>query len=177
MDFAILYGIQDLLSCPLLDALMPVVTACGDHGLIWIIAGILLLIFPKTRRWGITMLVTLAVTWAICEFGVKNLVARPRPFMIDSSYALLIAAPASFSFPSGHTLSSFLAATVITRAPIARGWKIAAWIMAVAIAFSRLYLFVHFPTDVLAGAIIGILAGLLGTYISTTGQRARHTDS
>lgn len=182
MDFAILYGIQDLLSCPLLDALMPVVTACGDHGLIWIIAGILLLIFPKTRRWGITLLVTLAVTWAICEFGVKNLVARPRPFIVDSSYMLLIAAPASFSFPSGHTLSSFLAATVITRAPVARGWKIVAWVMAVAIAFSRLYLFVHFPTDVLAGAIIGTLAGLLGVYISNRiasnkCQRARHTDS
>lgn len=117
MDFAILYGIQDLLGCPFLDALMPVVTACGDHGLIWIIAGILLLIFPKTRRWGVTLLVTLAITWAICEFGVKNLVARPRPFIVDSSYMLLIAAPASFSFPSGHALSSFLAATVITRAP------------------------------------------------------------
>lgn len=182
MDFAILYGIQDLLGCPFLDAFMPVVTACGDHGLIWIIAGILLLIFPKTRRWSVTLLVTLAVTWAICEFGVKNLVARPRPFIVDSSYMLLIAAPASFSFPSGHALSSFLAATVITRAPVARGWKIAAWVMAVAIAFSRLYLFVHFPTDVLAGAIIGTLAGLLGVYISNRiasnkSQRARHTDS
>lgn len=181
MDFAILYGIQDLLGCPFLDALMPVVTACGDHGLIWIIAGILLLIFPKTRRWGVTLLVTLAITWAICEFGVKNLVARPRPFIVDSSYMLLIAAPASFSFPSGHALSSFLAATVITRAPspVVEG---ATWVMAVAIAFSRLYLFVHFPTDVLAGAIIGTLAGLLGVYVSNRiasnkSQRARHTDS
>ena len=71
---------------------------------------------------------------------------------------------------------------MITRAPVARGWKIAAWVMAVAIAFSRLYLFVHFPTDVLAGAIIGTLAGLLGVYFSNRiasnkSQRARHTDS
>ena len=182
MDFAILYGIQDLLGCPFLDALMPVVTACGDHGLIWIIAGILLLIFPKTRRWGVTLLVTLAITWVICEFGVKNLVARPRPFIVDSSYMHRIAAPARNTITTRPPHTDILAATVITRAPVARGWKIATWVMAVAIAFSRLYLFVHFPTDVLAGAIIGTLAGLLGVYVSNRiasnkSQRARHTDS
>ena len=79
---------------------------------------------------------------------------------------LLIAPPSGYSLPSGHTLTAFIAATVLTRAPIARGWKVAAWVAAIAIAFSRLYLFVHFPTDVLAGAVIGVLAGLLGVYIS-----------
>lgn len=166
MDFAILYGIQNTIGNPVLDVIMAFVTTCGDHGLIWIIAGILLLIFPKTRRWGITLLVTLGITWLICEFGIKELIARPRPFVLDPSHTLLIAPPSGFSFPSGHTLASFLAATVITRAPIARGWKIAAWVMAALIAFSRLYLFVHFPTDVLAGAIIGVIAALIGVYIS-----------
>ena len=157
MDLAILYGIQQVIGCPFLDALMPVITACGDHGLIWIVVGIVLLIIPKTRRWGVTLLVTLGITWVICEFGVKELLARPRPFVVDPSYVLLIAPPSGYSLPSGHTL---------TRAPIARGWKVAAWVAAIAIAFSRLYLFVHFPTDVLAGAVIGVLAGLLGVYIS-----------
>lgn len=166
MDFAILYGIQNTIACPPLNVIMAFITTCGDHGLIWIVIGIILLVPRKTRQWGVTLLVTLGVTWIICEFGVKEIVARPRPFMLDPGYELIIAPPSGFSFPSGHTLASFLAATVLTRAPIARGWKAATWVMAVLIAFSRLYLFVHFPTDVLAGAIIGVLAGLLGVYIS-----------
>ena len=85
MDLAILYGIQQVIGCPFLDALMPVITACGDHGLIWIVVGIVLLIIPKTRRWGVTLLVTLGITWVICEFGVKELLARPRPFVVDPS--------------------------------------------------------------------------------------------
>lgn len=166
MDFAILYGIQNTIACPPLNVIMAFITTCGDHGLIWIVIGIILLVPRKTRRWGVTLLVTLGITWIICEFGVKEIVARPRPFMLDPGYELIIASPSGFSFPSGHTLASFLAATVLACAPIARGWKAAAWVMAALIAFSRLYLFVHFPTDVLAGAIIGVLAGLLGVYIS-----------
>lgn len=175
MDFAILYGIQNTLACPPLDALMVFVTACGDHGLIWIAVGIILLISRKTRRWGITLLVTLGITWLICEYGVKALAARPRPFMLDPGYALLIAPPSGFSFPSGHTLASFLAATVIAFSPVTRGWKVAAWVMAVLIAFSRLYLFVHFPTDVLAGAIIGVVAALIGVYVSNRIASSRNS--
>lgn len=170
MDFAILYGIQDAIACPPLDAIMAFITACGDHGLIWIIAGILLLFSPKTRRWGITLLVTLVLTWVICEFGIKELVARPRPFVVDPTHELVIEAPSGYSLPSGHTLASFLSATVLAFSPVARGWKVTAWVMAVLIAFSRLYLFVHFPTDVLAGALIGTLAGLLGVWIGQIGQ-------
>ena len=109
MDLAILYGIQQVIGCPFLDALMPVITACGDHGLIWIVVGIVLLIIPKTRRWGVTLLVTLGITWVICEFGVKELLARPRPFVVDPSYVLLIAPPSGYSLPSGHTLTAFIA--------------------------------------------------------------------
>ena len=118
------------------------------------------------KKWIKILLVTLGITWVICEFGVKELLARPRPFVVDPGYVLLIAPPSGYSLPSGHTLTAFIAATVLTRAPIARGLKVAAWVAAIAIAFSRLYLFVHFPTDVLAGAVIGVLAGLLGVYIS-----------
>lgn len=166
MDFAILRGIQDTIACPPLDAIMAFITTCGDHGLIWIIAGILLLFSPKTRRWGITLLVTLGITWLICEFGVKELLARPRPFVVDPSHGLVIEAPSGYSLPSGHALASFLSATVIAFAPIPRGWKAGAWIMAILIAFSRLYLYVHFPTDVLAGALIGTLAALAGVWAS-----------
>lgn len=172
LDFAMLYWIQDVMGSPVMDTVMPVITTFGTHGYLWIAVSILLLFFRKTRRWGITLLVTLGVVWAACEFGLKELIARPRPFMVDTSYALVIAAPSGFSMPSGHTLTAFIAATILARSPIARGWKAAAWVMAVLIAFSRLYLFVHFPTDVLAGAVIGVIAGLIGAAISNAISRA-----
>lgn len=166
MDFAILYGIQDAIGCPFLDAAMPVITTFGTHGYLWIAVGIILLIPARTRRWGLTLLLTMGITWLIFEFGVKELVARPRPFVQDPSYQLLISPPRGFSMPSGHTLTAFIAATVLACAPVARGWKAAAWVMAVLIASSRLYLFVHFPTDVAAGALLGVIAGLVGVWIS-----------
>lgn len=175
MDFAILHWIHDTLACPVLDALMVLVTTLGDHGAIWIVVGIILLIPARTRRWGVTLLVTMGLTWLICELGVKNIICRERPFMVDPSIGLLISAPSGFSMPSGHTLTSFCAATVLSRAPVARGFKIAGWVMAALIAFSRLYLFVHFPTDVLVGIAIGIAAGLLGSWVSNVIARGRTT--
>ena len=166
MDFAILYGIQQAVGCPFMDAIMPAITTLGSYGLLWITVGIILLIPAKTRRWGLTLLITMGITWAICEFGVKEIIARPRPFMVDTEYALLINPPGGFSMPSGHTLTAFLAATVIAAAPIARGWKASAWVIAALIGFSRMYLFVHFPSDVLMGALIGVAAGLAGIWAS-----------
>lgn len=174
MDFAILYGIQDTIACPFLDALMPIITTFGTHGYLWIAVSIILLIPRKTRRWGLTLLLTLGITWLIFGLGVKELVARPRPFMQDPSFQLIISPPSGYSMPSGHTLTAFIAATVLTCAPIARGWKAAGWVMAVLIAFSRLYLFVHFPTDVLVGAIIGVMAGIVGVCISNAIANARN---
>ena len=88
---------------------------------------------------------------------LKNLIARPRPCWLDSSVQLLISSPTDYSFPSGHTLSSAIGATVLTKANHQFGW--AAIPLAAAIAFSRLYLFVHYPSDVLAGAVLGVAIG------------------
>ena len=92
---------------------------------------------------------------------LKNLIARPRPCWLDSSVRLLIADPTDYSFPSGHTLSSVIGATILTKTD--RRFGYAAIPLAAALAFSRLYLFVHFPSDVLAGALMGALLGLLAT--------------
>ena len=100
--------------------------------------------------------------WMILGLAVgvlvgKNLIARPRPCWLDDSVMMLISSPADYSFPSGHTLSSVIGATVLTKTDRRFGW--AAIPLAAVIAFSRLYLFVHFPSDILAGAILGVIIG------------------
>ena len=99
----------------------------------------------------------LAVGVLMGNVCLKNLIARPRPCWLDSSVRLLIADPTDYSFPSGHTLSSVIGATILTKTD--RRFGYAAIPLAVLLAFSRLYLFVHFPSDVLAGAVLGLVIG------------------
>lgn len=158
MEFEILYAIQKL-HTPILDKFMIAVTTLGDGGIFWILTGVLLLFFKKTRRCGGMVLITMAVCYVIGNIGLKNLIQRPRPCSIDLSVQLLIPFPSEYSFPSGHTLHSFGAATAIFLQYRKPG--IAALLLAAVIAFSRLYLFVHFPTDILGGMILGIGMAIL----------------
>lgn len=103
------------------------------------------------------MILGLAVGVLVGNVCLKNLIARPRPCWLDDSVMMLISSPADYSFPSGHTLSSVIGATVLTKTDRRFGW--AAIPLAAVIAFSRLYLFVHFPSDILAGAILGVIIG------------------
>ena len=157
MEFEILYFLQGLHQ-PLLDRLMVGITSLGNGGWFWIALTVLFLCLPKYRRCGITMAVALVLNFLICNVAVKNLVARERPCWIDPSVRLLIPVPQDFSFPSGHTSSSFAAAVTILlnrkkgKVPVL---GLAALVLAVLIGFSRMYLYVHFPTDVLAGALLG----------------------
>ncbi len=118
----------------------------------------LLVSFRKTRVCGFCVLAGLAVGALITNVTLKPLVARDRPFWVNDTVQLLVSAPKDFSFPSGHTQASFVAAAAIWMNH--RKWGTAAFILAALIAFSRLYLYVHFPTDVLAGAVIGICVGI-----------------
>lgn len=154
MDFAILDFIQEYLSCGFLDRVLSFITHLGDAGLIWIAVGIVMLFFKKYRKCGIMMLVSLALCAILTSGVIKPLVGRLRPFQIKA-VALYIAPPGGYSFPSGHTSSSFTAAFSIWLCHKREG--VAALVLAVLIAFSRLYFYVHFPTDVLAGATLGIL--------------------
>ena len=157
MDTGILYGIQEHAGHPFLDAVLPYFTFLGEAGALWILIGVCMLFSPKWRFWGICLLVSLACVGLFNELGIKNLIGRIRPYIAEGYDTLHFFAPTSFSFPSGHTGTSFAAATVLTLAPIKKHWKVLVWIVALLIAFSRLYLFVHYPTDVLAGAILGVL--------------------
>ena len=159
LDWSILHGIQNTLACPALDFLMPKITALGNGGAIWLLASGGLICTKKYRKQGILLLGGLAVGVLVGNVFLKNFIARPRPCWLDGSVQLLIANPTDYSFPSGHTLSSVIGATVLTKTD--RRFGCAAIPLAALIAFSRLYLYVHFPSDVLAAAVLGIGIGEL----------------
>lgn len=152
MEFSFLYWLQEL-HRPWLDTLMTVITGLGDSGWLWILIGCILLCRKPTRRCGLAVLLSLAAGFLIGNCLLKNAVARSRPCWIDPEILLLVKIPMDYSFPSGHTLAGIEAGVSILL--FNRKWGIAALVLAVLIAFSRLYLFVHFPTDVLAGAVLG----------------------
>lgn len=135
---------------------MKFVSYLGNSGQIWILVGIIMLFFKKYRKCGFTVLLALFLCLIFGNGILKNLIARQRPCWIDESVKLIIETPKDFSFPSGHTFSSFAASLSIFMYHKKLG--ISAFILAVLIAFSRLYLFVHFPTDIIGGIILGITA-------------------
>ena len=112
LDFQILHAIQRIFSCSVLDFLMPKITALGNGGILWILLAILLLILPKTRKNGIQLGVGCVGCGLIGNLFLKNVIARNRPCWIED-HTMLIAMPTDFSFPSGHTMVSFAAATVL----------------------------------------------------------------
>lgn len=158
MEFEILYRIQEM-HTEFLNPLMIGVSALGNGGMIWILIALVLLFFKKTRRCGLLMLLSMAVCFITGNLCIKNLVQRPRPCQIDTAVRLLIPMPGEYSFPSGHTLHGFTAATIIFLHNKKAG--IAALLLAAVIAFSRMYLFVHFPTDILGGIILGVAAAVI----------------
>ena len=160
MEIHILDMIQNLRT-PIGDVVVPLITRLGDAGIIWIILTVLLLIIPKTRKTGVIMMAALLVDVLLCNVFIKNLVARTRPFDVNTTVQLLVAKPRDYSFPSGHTAASFASVTALYLAGEKKLWKIAL-VLAVLIAFSRLYLYVHYPTDVLGGIITGAIAGYIG---------------
>ncbi len=156
-ELAILDLIQSDLRCAFLDTLMPLISALGNGGMIWFLWSVLLLLFPKSRRTGTTMAAGLFLEIFCCNVVLKPLIGRVRPCDVNTTVQLLISRPTDYSFPSGHTGSAFAAASVLCLER--RRGRFAAWILAVLIAFSRLYLYVHYPTDVLAGMMLGSMAG------------------
>lgn len=161
IDRSVLDSIVDIFSCPLLDKIMPFITAIGNGGILYIILAIMLMIFKKTRKYGIMLGMALAFGFVFGNIILKNVVARPRPFYIDCE--LLIKAPDDYSFPSGHTMASFEMASVMFYMNRKIGYVAIA--IATLVAFSRLYLYVHFPTDVIFGCILGTFFGILSVKI------------
>lgn len=160
MEIHILDLIQNLRT-PLGDIIVPFITRLGDAGILWIILTVILLLIPKTRKTGIILTAALLVDLVLCNLLLKNLVARTRPFDVNTAVQLLVAKPKDYSFPSGHTAASFASVTALYLAGEKKMWK-AAFVLAVLIALSRLYLYVHYPTDIIGGVIFGSLSGYMG---------------
>lgn len=158
MELSILHMIQQI-HTPWLDAVMIFFTKLGDDGILWIALGVLLLFFKKTRKCGVCVLVSMLFSMLIGKEFLKNLVERTRPFVADPSVVLKVTPPSSFSFPSGHTLDAFTSATAIFM--YYRKPGIVAFAVASLIAFSRMYLFMHYPTDILGGIAIGVGVAML----------------
>ena len=142
---------------PLGDSLMCLITGIGNAGIIWIVLTCVLLLIPKTRKYGMVVLAALVLDMVLCNGILKPLVGRARPFTANPSIQLLVSKPADYSFPSGHTAAAFAAVSALFFAGEKKIWK-GALVLAVLITFSRLYLYVHYPTDVLGGAVVGAFA-------------------
>ena len=163
-ELSMLDWIQTNLRNPIMDQLMPAITALGNSGLIWIVLAGVLILVPKCRKAGGAVLAGLVLEVVCCNLVLKPLVARIRPCDVNTAVQLLIARPGDFSFPSGHTGASFTAASALYFSRN-RLW-VPSLMLAVLIAFSRLYLYVHYPTDILAGALLGVMTGWVGNWVS-----------
>ena len=170
-DLNILCAIQETLRAGWLDLIMPAITRFGDGGIFWIAAAACLLASRPNRRTGWAMVAALVLGLVICNLGIKPAVARIRPYDLAGIGPFLVKAPGDYSFPSGHTLHSFSCAMVLWQ--YYRGWGWGAFVLAALIGFSRLYLFVHYPTDVLAGAVLGLAIGWLAVALVRLWERKK----
>ena len=156
-ELAVLDWIQLHLRCAVLDWLLPLVSSWSNHGEVWILLAALLLLLRRQRKYGLAVTLALLLDLAACNLLLKPLIGRGRPFLLRPELVLLVHPPGDASFPSGHTAASF-AAVFALRASGSCLW-IPACVLASAIAFSRLYLYVHWPTDILGGILLGACVG------------------
>ncbi len=160
LDGAVLLWLQEYLRGPLTDAFFIFYTTLGNAGLVWLIPSVGMLLFKRSRRAGATALLALAVGFAFTNIILKPLVCRTRPWLVVEGLTALVVEHDPHSFPSGHTCAAFAAACA-WRPYLSKKWGNIALACAALMGFSRLYVGVHFPTDVLAGALVGCLSGWL----------------
>lgn len=150
----IIYWIENHLRVGFLTPIMQAITALGNGGAFWIVLTVLLLLFQKTRRAGICCALALILDLLAVNIAIKPLVARIRPYQVLPEITLITNLPGDYSFPSGHSAASFAAAWALFRSG-RKKWGAWALALAALIALSRLYVGVHYPTDVLGGTLIG----------------------
>lgn len=155
LDGSILLFIQEFFRNPVLTPIMKVITTLGNDGLVWILFTLLLLAIPRTRRVGCMLTAALLGTLLINNIVLKNLVARTRPYEVVEGLTYLVKKPSDFSFPSGHAGCAFSAACIMFRR-LPKRYGVPALVLAVFISLSRLYVGVHYPSDVLFGVVSGI---------------------
>ena len=177
-DLPILNWIQAHLQSTVMDFIMPYITILGDAGIFWIACAVILMLIPKHRKAGFSMGIALIFGVVVCNMILKPLVGRIRPYNYNLEVLklqwqdflvhgkLLVETPHDFSFPSGHTIASFEASVALYKNNKRLG--IPALILASLISFSRMYLYVHYPTDVIASVILGTVFALIANWIVHT---------
>ena len=168
-DLPILDWIAAFLWCPLGDTVMPIITMFGDGGIFWIAISVILMLTKKHRRTGFGMAFALIMGLLVCNIILKPGVARIRPYDLQLKYfakeiTLIAGGMHDFSFPSGHTIASFEACTALMLGN--KKFGIPATILAILVAFSRLYLYLHYPTDVIVSIVLGTLFGIIGYWLA-----------
>lgn len=169
-DVSVLNWLQEHMANPILDGFFAFVTHLGDEGILWIALAVIFLFFKKTRKMGITMGVALLLGLILGNGVLKNVIGRVRPYNLDGAYGsiigvddLLVGQPGDKSFPSGHTLGSFEAALAMLYYD--RRFGIPAVVLAAMIAFSRMYLYLHYPTDIMGGVVLAVINVILAVLI------------
>ncbi len=147
-----------------LDRLMVIITTSGNNGYIWFALSIPLLLISKYRLVGYTMILSMLISGLTGEITIKHIVGRIRPCSRDFAKDLLIKHPAHYSFPSGHTTASFAVTTVMFI--MMPTLFLPVLFYACLIGFSRMYVLVHYPTDVIAGVFLGIICGIVAVTVS-----------
>lgn len=170
-DQRILFFIQEYVVTNWLSPLMILFTKLGDAGFIWIVMGLFFLIKPQTRKVGFLIFGAMILTAILGEGILKNIFQRPRPYDQFTAINLLVGQSTPYSFPSGHTSSSFAVAYVVsTYLPRLRGLV---WPLTILVTFSRLYLFMHYPTDILGGILLGLTCGFLVSWVYQYSQERK----
>lgn len=159
LDASILLWIQEHLRTPGMTVFFRQITRLGNAGIFCILLSLSLILFTKTRKTGGMAIISLVISFVINNLFLKNVVARTRPYEVVEGLTRLIEKQPDYSFPSGHTASSFVVAMILYL-ELPKKYGIPLLVLAVLISFSRLYLGVHYPSDVLVGAVSGILIAL-----------------
>ena len=164
-DSSILLWIQDSLRAGFLTPVVKVITHLGDKGALWILITLALLCFRKTRRLGILCGIAMAIGLVVTNLVIKNWVARVRPYEVIPGLNCIVGLADDWSFPSGHTTNSLACGWVLFRKAPRRWQRVCALVMAILISLSRLYVGIHYPTDVLGGVVIGICSAVLAMWL------------
>lgn len=171
IDSGILLFLQEFVRNRFLTPVLVGITTLGNAGMIWILISVALLFYKKTRKVGFTALVALLFSLCVNNLLLKNLVARTRPYDAIEALIPLVKKPTDFSFPSGHAAAAFSAACVFVR-NLPKRFGIPLLVLAIVIALSRLYVGVHYPSDVLIGTLSGIVLSYAAEFcVKKCGER------
>ena len=162
-ELGLLQGLQEAVGCPLLDKITVAISTTGDKGIGMILLALILLCIPKARKVGAVVAVALVLDLLLVNLTLKPLVARVRPYDLGFDLNLITHHPSDFSFPSGHTAVAFAGAVALYAA--GKKWMAAGLVYACCMGFSRMYLLMHYPSDVLFGALFGALCGVAALYL------------